>query len=405
MGQRVDVNFLEEQYLTNSLFLHEEYLEINYIPDILLHREEELILLSKIFVKLLENPFLISRKVTIQGEIGIGKTAIAKTFGKMVLMSSDKRKLNIKYIHINCRKENTPYNVINRILTCLKCNVPIRGYSVQELISFLESFLIESDIYLILTLDELNYLQMEKFNLIYSLSRLNESNNSSKNFLSLIVIVRNLILLGNLDDSTKSTLQGNVITLKKYTKEQLFDILLDRIKIAVKPNVFDNNIIEFIAGEISESGDVRKGLNIIRNATKIAESKDLKKVSKQIIEIALNNIIPTSYVDLIDSLSFHEILFLYSIIGLAINTGEPNLFFTVIKQNYENICAKFQVTPRKHTQIWTYLQHLVNFRIIKIITVSKNIRGRKSIISLPDLPIFSFYEKLSDKIRSFNLKA
>ncbi|WP_457556684.1 Cdc6/Cdc18 family protein [Candidatus Harpocratesius sp.] len=398
----MEINYLEDQFLSKTLFLHEEFLEINYIPDILIHREAELILLSKIFVKLLEDPFLISRKVTIQGEIGIGKTVIAKTFGKMLLMSSEKRNLSIKYIHINCRKERTPYNILNRIFFHLNCNFPSRGYSVQELITFLEDYLKKSQIYLVLTLDELNYLQFSNFNLVYSLSRLNETNYDRKNFISLIVIVRNLILLGNLDDSTKSTLQGNIISLKKYTKKQIIDILSARIKISIKQDVFSPELIEYIASQIESSGDIRKGLNIIRNATKIAESKELDKVSRKEIDSSLSNIIPNLQIDIIDSLNLHENILLFSILDSVINKSESKITFVEIKENYRKICLNLQKVPRKNTQLWIYLQHFANFGLISINTISKNIKGRKSFISISDLPIDTIYKKLGNKIRSFN---
>lgn len=163
----MDYNYLEEQYSKKTLFINEELLEINFIPEKVLHREQELILLSKIFVKLLDNPFSISRKVMIYGDIGLGKTLIAQTFGKMLLLSAKKRNLNINYVHINCRKEKTSYKILYQILTNLGCPVPQRGYSPQELISILQSFIEEKNIYLLLVLDELNYLDNKNFDLIY----------------------------------------------------------------------------------------------------------------------------------------------------------------------------------------------------------------------------------------------
>ena len=97
------VNYLEDQYCRNSLFLREEYFEVNYLPDHIIHRDQELIMLSKIFIKLIENPFRISRKVMIHGDVGIGKTAIARTFGKMLLLSAKKRSIKLEDVHINCR--------------------------------------------------------------------------------------------------------------------------------------------------------------------------------------------------------------------------------------------------------------------------------------------------------------
>lgn len=398
----MNVNYLEKEIFSKNLFLKEECLEINFIPDHLLHREQELIMLSKIFVKLIEKPFSISRKITIQGEVGIGKTVIAKTFGKMLLMSADKRGLNISYVHINCRKEKTPYNILNRILSNLNCNIPKRGYSPQELTHYLEDYLKKTRKYLVLTLDELNYLQKSHFNLIYSLSRCNESSFDNENYLSLIIIVRNLALLGNLDDSTKSTLQGNILSLKKYTQSQIVDILTDRVKISIRAEVFSPELIHFIASNIEGLGDIRKGLNIIRNATKIAESQEREKVTKDIIEMSLQNTIPNLQVDVLDTFNQHQNMVLFTIIQFVINNCEQEITFSDIENTYLEMCKKKGEVPRKHTQIWTYIQQFEHFGFISVKTVSKNIKGRKSFISVSDLPLNSMYNKLNKKIRDFN---
>ena len=138
--------FLEKQYLSNSLFTKEEFLEVNYLPNNILHRDQELIMLSKIFIRIIEKPFIISRKVLIQGAIGIGKTLITKKFGEMLTTSAKKRKIDIKYIHINCRIEKTNFKVVHKILKNLNFSVPKRGFSPQELITILYDYLIESKI-------------------------------------------------------------------------------------------------------------------------------------------------------------------------------------------------------------------------------------------------------------------
>ena len=196
---KLNQNYLEQQFFSKKLFLHEEYLDINYLPGEMLHRESELILLSKIFIKLIENPFLVSRKVLILGEIGIGKTAITKSFGKMLLVSANKRNLNTKYVHINCRREKTNFKILYQILKELGYPVPSRGFSPADLMTFLQDYLKANNFYLFLILDELNYLENSKFDLIYSLTRWKETDFSKKCYISLITIVRDITLLRNLD--------------------------------------------------------------------------------------------------------------------------------------------------------------------------------------------------------------
>ncbi|QEE14866.1 Cdc6/Cdc18 family protein [Promethearchaeum syntrophicum] len=396
------INYLEDQYCRNSLFLNEKYFEVNYLPDQIKHREQELIMLSKIFIKLIETPFRISRKVMIHGDVGIGKTAITRTFGRMLLLSAKKRNIKIKYVHINCRIEKSNFKILNQVLRKLNIPVPIRGFSPQDLITMLQDYLIKNEIYLVLVLDELNHIQNfdTNFDIIYSLTRMNDSDNG-KNFLSLIVIVRDITLLRNLDESTISTLQGNILTLKKYTINQIVDILNFRIDKGLKKGIITESNVHLIAEKISDSGDIRKGLNIIRNAVKITEAKDKSHVSGNELQIAFNNLIPSLQDDALSILTYHMTLLLYVITVLLMERKEKRVIFSEIQKKYEEICFLYQETPKKSTQIWNNLQSLKNYSLIKIKTISKKVKGRKSYCSINSIPINILNEELNQKIRNF----
>jgi archaeal cell division control protein 6 len=395
------INYLEQQYQKKNLFKNEENLEISYLPEKILHREQELILLSKIFIKLIENPFLISRKVLIQGEIGIGKTIITRIFANMLLLSAEKRNLNIKYVHINCRKEKTSYKVLFQILKTLGNPVPIRGFSPQELITILQEFLERKKIYLLLTLDELNYLQNTKFDLIYAFTRMNDSNSAEKNYLSLITIIRNLTVLRNLDESTISTLQGNVITLKKYKKHQIVDILSQRIESAVKDGVISDEILNRIADNIIKSGDIRKALNIIRNCVKIAESKDHIIVSNDDLNLVLNDLLPSIHDDILSILSTHQNILLKSITDIIINEHKGSIPISDVKNSYYQLCSQYNEIPRKNTQIWKNLQLLKNYNIIQIEIISEKIKGRTSFCSISEIPLDVLNKRLIQKLDQY----
>lgn len=397
----MNTNYLEQQFFSKKLFLHEEYLEINYLPVELIHREEELIILSKIFIKLIENPFLISRKVLILGEIGIGKTAITKSFGKMLLISAHKRNINIKYVHINCRREKTNFKIMFQILKVLGYPVPARGFSPADLITILQDFLKQNNIYLFLILDELNYLDNSDFNLIYSLTRWNEENFENFCNLSFITIVRDITSLRNLDDATISSLQGNILSLKKYSLEQIIDILNRRKEIAIKKGVFSQELIRYIAEKLVNSGDVRKSLNVIRNSVKIAEMKDHNKVSVEDVQDAMKNLIPSLEDDIIDCLNKHQNFILLALSSALVEHDDLKVSINIIRDKYEDICEKYNVIPRKTTQIWQNLQILKNYELIRIDNISKNMKGRKSFFSLDKIPLNLLKMKLEQKLVSF----
>jgi len=396
------LNYLEDQYCRNSLFLKEEYFEVNFLPDHIIHRDQELIMLSKIFIKLIETPFRISRKVMIHGDVGIGKTAIARTFGRMLLLSAKKRSIKIEYVHINCRIEKSNFKILNQVLRKLNCPVPIRGFSPQDLITMLQDYLKDNEIYLVLVLDELNHIKNfnSNFDIIYSLTRMNDTDNG-KNFLSLIVIVRDITLLRNLDESTISTLQGSILTLKKYTIDQIVDILNIRIEKGLKKGIIAESFVHLIAEKISDSGDIRKGLNITRNAVKITEAKDKSHVSCNELQLAIKNLIPSLQDDALSILTYHQTLLLYSITILLLERKERRVIFSDIQKKYNEICFQNEDLPRKSTQIWNNLQSLKNYSLINIKTISKNVKGRKSYCSINSIPINILNEELNQKIRNF----
>jgi cell division control protein 6 len=396
------LNYLEDQYCRNSLFLKEEYFEVNFLPDHIIHRDQELIMLSKIFIKLIETPFRISRKVMIHGDVGIGKTAITRTFGRMLLLSAKKRSIKIEYVHINCRIEKSNFKILNQVLRKLNCTVPIRGFSPQDLITMLQDYLKENEIYLVLVLDELNHIQNfnTNFDIVYSLTRMNDTDNG-KIFLSLIVIVRDITLLRNLDESTISTLQGSILTLKKYTVDQIVDILNIRIEKGLKKGIIAESFVNLIAEKISDSGDIRKGLNIIGNAVKITEAKDKSHVTCNELQLAIKNLIPSLQDDALSILTYHQTLLLYGITILLLERKERRVIFSDIQKKYEEICFQNGEKTKKSTQIWNNLQSLKNYSLINIKTISKNVKGRKSYCSINSIPINILNEELNQKIRNF----
>jgi len=243
-------NYFENFLKKETLFKAENTLDINYIPDKLPHREKELSLLSQLFLSLITNPNSTSRKILITGNTGIGKTATVKIFGDMLHKVGQKREISIKYIHINCRKERTSYKVLINIVRDIQQDFPKRGYSPQDLLEFIIKSLQNEDMHVLLVLDELNYLIENDKDLIYSLTRIYDDSFNSPQRISLIGIVRDLSCLNNLDSSTISTLQNNIIKFNTYSIEQIFDILKYRIKLSLKSNSISDDVIKMLS-EIS----------------------------------------------------------------------------------------------------------------------------------------------------------
>lgn len=387
-----------------SIFKEERKLDINFIPNKLPHRNKELSLLSQLFLTLLTNPSEISRKILITGKTGIGKTVTVKLFGEMLIKAAKKRQISLNYVHINCRKERTSYKVLIKILRSININFPKRGYSPQDLLEIINDYLNTHNLHILLILDELNYLINKDNDLIYSLTRLNDDSFNAPQRVSIIGIVRDVSCINNLDNSTLSTLQRNIIKFDNYTNEQIYDILKYRADISLKNNTLSDDLLETISDVVFMKGDIRYGLNLLWKAGKIAENKSLHSITPECIRLATEDMVPFSTLDILKDMSSQKLLFLMGIINQLKNTKDNKCTFLEILKSYLILCENTGLKPRSYTQLWNYLQEYKKEKFIKVKLQSKAIKGRRALIEIPEIPLNKFEKIIREILDSKGIK-
>ena len=398
------MDLFEDLLRSPSIFKDESKLDINFIPKRLPHRNKELSLLSQLFLTLLTNPNKTSRKILITGKTGIGKTVTVKVFGEMLREASEKRNVLIKYVHINCRKERTSYKVLIKIIRSLNKSFPKRGYSPQDLLEIINDLLNSQNLHLLIVLDELNYLISNDRDLIYSLTRLNDDSFNLPQRLSIIGIVRDISCINNLDNSTLSTLQRNIIRFNDYSSEQIFDILKYRADISFREHVISDDLIEMISDIVFIKGDIRYGLNLLWKASKIAESKNLKSITAECVRIANQDLVPFSTLDALKDMSIQKLIFLLSIIFLLKKSKEPHISFAEVIKLYHILCENTEIQPRSYSQLWNYLQEYKKEDFVSLKLQSKEIKGRKTLIEIHGIPLPKFEEIIENILSSKGIK-
>ena len=387
-----------------SIFKDETKLDLNYIPYKLPHRNKELSLLSQLFLSLITNPNIVSRKILITGKTGIGKTATVKLFGEMLVNAARKRKIMIDYTHINCRKERTSYKVLIKIISSLEPNFPKRGYSPQDILEAINDLLNKKNSHLLIVLDELSYLIKSDEDIIYSLTRLNDDSYNLPQRISIIGIVRDLTCLNNLDVNTLSTLQRNIIKFNDYSNEQIFDILKFRAELGLNENVISDHLLHIMGEIVFLKGDIRYGLNLMWRACKIAENKNMKTISIECIRLANQELLPFSTLDILKDMTSQKIIFLFSIVKHLKKNKKSKTSFMEILESYIIICENIGLKPRSYSQLWNYLQEFKRDNLIYISLKSKNIKGRKAFIEITDIPLLQYEKMLTDILNSRALK-
>ncbi|MHA1748593.1 MAG: Cdc6/Cdc18 family protein [Promethearchaeota archaeon] len=381
------MNLIKEELNYSSIFIDESKLNLDFIPERLIHRDEEFRLLSRIFIPLLKNDNYIKKNVIITGNNGTGKTALSKRFGISIVEIAQDFGKKIRYIHVNCRLKKTNYNILKSIVKTFRPNFPERGFSLYELITILKKILSQNDYYLIIALDELNFLDLKSDNLIYLLNRINDDDIDEQSRISIIGIEKNLNFIKHLDLGTLSSFKYNIISLKPYSKEEIFDILLFRSNLAIKKIAVNDEILHFISTIAAKNGDMRYALEILYKAGKYADKKKIKEITPECIRYARTYTFENFDLESLYHLTLNEKLILLGICRALKRTSLISIDFKQFKQSYNLVCEELGFEPIKKTQLYSLVSRLRFLEFIFVNNPTSKKSGESSTIGIDSIPV------------------
>ena len=385
-----------------SVFKDEAKLDINYVPSRLRHREKEHRLLMEFLNFTLRFPDRMAQRVIITGNVGTGKTALAQRFGADITSEANKLGVNLRYVHVNCREyRGKLFLILQHALAVFQPNFPKRGYSSEEVLSTLMQSLDEENAYVILALDEFDTLiETEGSETVYKLTRLQEMRHDKPQRISLICVLRDLKSTERLDASARSTLQRNVISLEKYPKEQLVDILNDRVAMAFELATVPEDVVTLIAElAYTESGNARFAIELLWRAGKYADAEDADEVEPECVRKAVSSIIPSLRRSEFTSLEPHEKLFLLGAARIFKESQRAYASLSEIEKAYAVVCEEYGEQPNSHTQLWKYVQLLSALGILKTEVATAGARGRSTRVSLPSIPAVELEKELCASLK------
>jgi cell division control protein 6 len=379
-----------------TVFKDEAPLSLEYIPRKLPHRDEQMRFLTQLFRFTLESPFSTSQRVLITGDVGTGKTVLAQRFGTDIVKAARSRKVNLHYVHVNCREaKGSLFMIIKRVLTQFEPEFPKRGFAPEELLHTLMDMLDDKNIHLILALDELEHLiRIEESTPIYNLTRIQEERVGKPIRLSLIFILREPEYLQKLDRSTIDTLQRNIVKLDKYSSRQLIDILKDRVGLAFKENVVADEALQLVADVGGQSGDARYAIELLWRAGKYADSESAKRILTDHVRKAVGSVYPMLRGEYIAALSSHEKYMLLALARVLEESQEAYATIGVVEREYKAVCEEYDDQPRKHTQIWKYARGLGAIGVIAASKSGEGVRGKTTLLGLQNIPASTMREQL-----------
>ena len=382
------IELVNEALSKPTVFKDEASLSIEYIPNKLPHREDELRFLIQLFRNILEKPGSMNQRVLITGDIGTGKTVLAHRFGLDMVKTAKARKINLHYVHVNCREcKGSSFMVLKKVIAEFAPDFPQRGFSSEEFLDILMDVLDDRNAYLILALDELESLIMtEGASPIYNFTRIQEDRINAPMRLSMICILREPQYLERLDKSTLGTLQRNLIELGDYSSSQVETILMDRIELALKEGAIYQDNVKFIAELASTSGDARYAIELLWRAGKYADAESSSEITSEHIRKAAGSIHPAFREDHITTLTFHEKLLLLAIARILDHSNQAYATMGEVEDVYRVVCEEYKKTPRAHTQLWKYMKDLSVTGMVSTKLSGKGVKGKTTLIGLTFTP-------------------
>jgi cell division control protein 6 len=264
---------------------------------------------------------------------------------------------------------------------------PDRGYAANELLEILMQLLDEEDTQLLLCLDEVDALiKTNGGDGLYFLSRVQEQRPEGPRRLSLLCISKEPEVFRNLDKSTLSSLQGNVVRMSEYTQPQLSDIVLDRANIAFRKNAISLDIVDFVSElAAEESGDARYAIDLLWRSGKYADISASVQVGPEHVRKAAATLFPTLRKESVMQLSLHEQIVLLAVARFFKHSSETHATTGQIEEIYHVICEEYIENPRGHTQFWKYINQLKSLDAVNV-RLNSSPKGRTHLISLAKVP-------------------
>lgn len=246
-----------------NLFKNEDALDPEFVPKLLPYRDFQQKRIAACIKPLLEKRD--GRNAFVYGAPGIGKTAALK----WVLRELEEEYEDVLQIYINCWQKNTTYKILLDICEQL-------GYAFtqnknsEQLFEVIKGILNKKQS--VLVFDEIDRAEDQAF--LYSI--LNEIYKTS------IIMITNVPeWIETIDHRIQSRILAERIEFKKYSQQEIKEILQQRTEYAFLPETWQHEALEEASKIAYEQGDIRTGMFIMREAGRYAEEDGQQKITPE----------------------------------------------------------------------------------------------------------------------------
>ena len=266
-----------------SVFRDEHVLELDYLPEAFLHRDEQMETLKYALRPAVRGARPLN--VMARGPPGTGKTtAVQKLFDELAGVT------DVEAIRVNCQVDSTRYAVFSRLFEGLfEYEPPTSGISFKKLFGQITDRLVEEDEVLTVALDDVNYLfyEGEASETLYSLLRAHEAHSGAKIGVIIVSSDLDLDVIEELDGRVQSVFRPEEVYFSAYGEREIADILTERVDRGFREGAVGPRVLDRVAEHTADSGgDLRVGIDLLRRAGLNAEMRGSTEVALEDVESA-----------------------------------------------------------------------------------------------------------------------
>lgn len=293
---------------------------------------------------------------------GTGKTSLMMSLCDKLKSLAMERSIDLKIVYINCSQKKTDTAIITEIYNEISNDERklTTGVNRSWLIGKFKATLEERNYNLLIILDEIDYVLREQGDdILYLLSRLKDDLKMHSK-ISTTIISNHKDIPTYIETRTRSSFGNNVIFFPPYTKDELMEIMKDRVNYSFYSGVVEDGVVEKISDiEANRRGDAREAIELLENTGKIAIERGSKKILLDYVEIAEEKIEMDTVVNTISGLTLNNKLVYLSIM----NAGDGD--FEEVYEEYISVCKSKGVDFLTERSIRDMIGDFLNMGLIR----------------------------------------
>ncbi|MBS3110346.1 AAA family ATPase [Candidatus Woesearchaeota archaeon] len=255
-----------------SLFRNDVALDFDYMPKAIKFRENEQRQIASCMKPLFSQRN--ARNAVVFGAPGVGKTLACNHLIEEIEEESDE----IFTIYVNCWKNDSSYKIFVEICHLLGYRFT-QNKKTEELFAEIKRIVNKKSA--VFVFDEID--RAKDYDFLYSILE-----DIYRKTVILVTNFKNWIV--SLDPRIKSRLMPETIEFLPYNPDETRGILKERMEYAFVPDIWEHDAFSVIVGKTVETGDIRRGLYLMKESANCAEDASSRKVRLDHVKKAMEKI-------------------------------------------------------------------------------------------------------------------